>query len=308
MRFLHQAIRDLAWLLWGPPLMSAVPGLDQPSPEQLADLRARSAPLLSAWDDQPLPLQNELYEGWMGYEDTPRLGEYVERLLAFWLARVPGVRLLGGRVPVREGTLTRGDLDLAFVDHAVAWHWEVSAKFYLGVDGDRDPARWIGPNPRDDLAAKLARIVGHQLPLGRSPAAAAALGIAAPLRSAALLRGWLFHPVDRRDGAGPTGAAHDHGRGWWLRFGEGDIPVTQRHARFVLPPRLEWLAPVHRPSDGDVHPLAPRQLANHLDRHFRRSPSAVLVCEVARDDAGWWREVDRGFVVHARWPEIIERD
>ncbi|MBA3848312.1 MAG: DUF1853 family protein [Planctomycetes bacterium] len=307
--FQHQAVRDLAWLIASPPLMAAgVSGLAVPDRTWLSRIARDAEPWLADLDNQPEELQRVLYDGWMGYEGTPRLGHYAEHLLEFWLSHHPGMRLIAARRAVRREGRDLGDLDVVFsYRYGPPIHWELAVKFFLRARDDAAWDAWIGPNPRDRLDRKLERVIGHQLPLGRHSAASAAAGLgSAPMTSEAFLKGWLFHPVDGPVAPSPAGASPDHGRGWWLHHGAHEPPQAARSSRYLLPDRLEWLAPQHRPDDGSLPPLSHRQLLKRLERSFDRHMAAVLVCEVQRDEHGWWREVDRGFVVHPRWPEIIE--
>ncbi|HYE06263.1 MAG TPA: DUF1853 family protein [Planctomycetota bacterium] len=343
--FQHQAVRDLAWLIGSPPLMAAgVPGLAVPDRQWLARIAADAQPWLADLDNQPEELQRVIYDGWMGAAHasrdqrssvgsrgqlarftgasppspraplarravgTPRIGHYAERLLEFWLSHHPGMRLIAARRAVRGEGRDLGDLDVVFsYRYGPPIHWELAVKFFLRARDDAAWDAWIGPNPRDRLDRKLERVIGHQLPLGGGSAASAAAGLGrAPLTSEAFLKGWLFHPVDGPIEPSPAGASPDHGRGWWLHHGEHEPPQAARSSRYLVPERLEWLAPQHRPDDGSLPPLSHRQLLKRLERSFERHMAAVLVCEVQRDQHGWWREIDRGFVVHPRWPEIIE--
>ncbi len=285
-----------------------VPGLAVPDRAWLAQLAVEAEPWLAELDDQPQELQRVLYDGWMGYETTPRLGHYAERLVEFWLARHPGIRLIAARRAVRRDGRDLGDLDVVFAQNdGPPIHWELAVKLFLRARDEAAWDAWIGPNPRDRFDRKLARVIDHQLPLGGKPAASASAGLGdVAMASAAFLKGWLFHPVDEGVAPSPTGASPDHCRGWWLHHGEHEPPQAARSSRYLLPDRLEWLSPQHRPDDGSVPPLSHRQLMKRLERSFDRHMAAVLVCEVQRDEHGWWREIDRGFVVHPVWPEIIE--
>ena len=109
-------------------------------------------------------------------------------------------------------------------------------KFYLAVpDLTLDPKEcFVGPQTRDRLHLKLARLRDHQLPLAGHAAAAVVLADWQPLLSAALIRGRLFYPaskggVDRRALWCPA----DHA-------GE-QLPDADSYA---LLSRREWFAPV----------------------------------------------------------------
>jgi hypothetical protein len=293
----HPLVRDLAWLIVSPLLMApGTPGLPLPPEEALQRSAAEAEPWLAELDRRP-----EELEQWLLRHRSPRLGHHAEALMEFWLRRAPGVRFLGARIPVAEGTRTLGDLDLLFHDERRGRrvHWEMAVKFYLQATPSPAWDAWIGPDPRDHLAQKLARVIDHQLPLGRHPLATH--GASAPVVSEAFLKGWLFYPPGRA-APPPAGAAPLHGQGWWLRHGSADIPTSARASRFLVLPRLAWMPPA-RQARGGPPPLAAGELRQRLDEHFRHGHQAQLIAEVQPDREGWWAEVARGFVVAAAWPD-----
>lgn len=294
----HPLVRDLAWLIAGPPLMApGTPGLALPPADRLRKMAEEARPWLGDLDRRP----DEL-ERWMARHQSPRLGHHAEALMEFWLRRAPGTRFLAGAQTVKDGGRTLGDLDLLFEDdvRGARVHWELAVKFYLRAKPSADWAQWIGPDPRDRLDLKLRRVIDHQLPLGRHPLATH--GASGPVQSEAFLRGWLFTPPGA-GGPAPEGGAAGHGHGWWLRHGERDLPAASRASRFAVLPRLAWMPPA-RLKPGKTPPVSANELAQHLDRHFRDAIDAVLVVEVQRDREGWWAEVARGFVVAPAWPAL----
>jgi hypothetical protein len=120
-----------------------------------------------------------------------------------------------------------------------------------------------------------------------------------PTVSQALILGWLLQPVGST-WPEAAGAAPDHLRGWWLRQGD-EVPRSSRAARFHLIPADGWMRSIALPASAPVLSLG--ELAHALRRHFAQRSSAMLVAEVVRAGDGSWREVARGAVVHAHWPE-----
>lgn len=311
MPFQSAAVRDLAWLIASPPLMApGTPGLAVPPPDWLAEAVAEAGPWLEELDDNPAELQRFLAGTFLAQGPHFRLGRQAERLLAFWLGRRAGCGLVAAGLEVGVDGHVLGELDVVFRDPRRGLvHWEAAVKFYLRSEGSAGWEAFIGPNPRDRLAQKLRRVIDHQLPLGRDPRTRAALAIGdEPLTSEAFLKGWLFYPADgdwMAPGFVPRGVDPGHGRGWWLRHGAGEVPCAARSSRYLLLARPDWLPPAHRPDDAGLRPLAHGELRAALARHFRDQHAARLVAEVRRDEHGWWREIARGFVVHAHWPEVV---
>jgi hypothetical protein len=302
--YTHQSVRDLAWLVGSAPLMAAgTPGLDVPPATWLERLAEQAQPWLAGIDRRP-----EELDGWLARHRHQRLGHHAEALMEFWLRRQPGVRFHQAHLTINEGGRTLGDLDLLFTAERSGpkrLHWELAVKFYLGTAPDGEWTGWIGPDVRDTLAAKLAKVIDHQLPLGRHPLANH--GATQATVSEAFLKGWLFSPLDAagqvRRIPSPRGAHPDHGRGWWRRHGEGPLPRASRAARFIVLPRLAWLSPARQPRRGGLPAWAPGELEAFLTGHFARRIDAVLVAEVQPDRAGWWAETARGFVVAPAWPD-----
>ena len=295
--FHHPLVRDLAWLIAGPPLMApGTPGLALPPADRLKRMVDDARPWLADLDRRPDELEH-----WMGRHHSPRLGHHAEALMEFWLRRAPGIRFITGRQTITESGRTLGDLDLLFEDdvRGTRVHWELAVKFFLCATSSPEWPEWIGPDPRDRLDLKLRRIIDHQLPLGGHPLATH--GASGPVKSEAFLRGWLFTPFGS-SGPAPTGSAPGYGHGWWLRHGERDVPAGSRASRFAVLPRLAWMPPA-RLKPGGAPPISGNELAQHLDRHFRDAIDAVLIAEVQRDREGWWAEIARGFAVHPAWPQ-----
>jgi hypothetical protein len=297
----RQLVRDLSWLISSPPLFSPpMPGLPLADEQLLSTLAAEARPWLEQLDrdDRECVL-------WLQRRRISRLGHHAEALVEFWLGRHPGITLHGARIPVEDGGITRGDLDLLFscARRNQRVHWELAVKFYLGDPPGADHAGWTAPDARDRLGLKLARIASHQLTLGRHPVANH--GASQATVSEALIRGWLFYPAAGPWRSAPGAPAHAHARhhrGWWLRHGEGEPPCSGRASRFLLLPRLEWLSPARRPAGAQAQALSAHELAQALARHFAGHHQALIVAEVQRDHAGWWAECARGVVVAPAWP------
>jgi hypothetical protein len=298
-RLAHPLVRSLAWLIGSPVLLDASDArfagrvVDDAWCE--AALR-RAAPWLLGLDHDPAEL-----EAWIATQHTRRLGRLAEALLAFWLERCGEVQLLARNVPVRDAQRTLGEFD--FILHEAGAqtpvHWESAVKFYLQTPASNGFAGYVGPGDRDVLAAKIDKVFSRQLMLCRTPQGAAVLraqGIEG-VSTSAFIKGWLFY---ERGGASPDapGLSPRHARGWWLRAQPGWERALDADARYVVLPRLQWLAWPWRAQAGEL--LDRDALARAIDACVNEEAGAQLVLEMVPAD-GAWREVSRGFVAPAGW-------
>jgi len=287
----HPHVRALAWLLDSPDLLDpAFPDLDWAG--KLADPTAVT-PAIAHWlaqlDRDPAPLLAAL-----GERPFTRLGLYAEKLMAFFYGAQGRLVAHGLQVRAsRNDTVGEFDFLLETGEEGVE-HIELATKFYL-LEGEA-PSRFdtlIGPNLADSLGAKMRKIVGKQLALADHPAAQAML--TRPVtRARALVKGWLFYPLASSP-APMAGITPDHCRGFWCALAERGRLDPQ--ARWVLLPRLSWLAP-YRVDHG----AALEELGG-----LSEIASPVMVAALGDDGAGGLIETERGFIVPDDWREKASR-
>lgn len=297
--FRDRVVRDLWWAvtslgLAGEDYCALVPQFD---PTTLL-------PSFALLDADPGPL-HQAVAGSLE-RDRLRLGAYFEDLIQFYVMQIAGHRDALSGVVIYDKKRTVGELDLLFRDGASCHHWELAVKFFLHVpELAPDPGDcFVGPQTRDRLHLKLARVRDHQLALAKHAAAAGAVASWQPLRSAALLRGRLFYPASSGWDAGMGGAsvASNHPRGWWCPVDRCEELLPDADS-YVLLTRREWFAPIDAAWDT-VTPWTREQ-----------------VCAWARDAASTWpvgvprsyvvagldldgQESHRGFLVSVGWPGV----
>ncbi|MGJ7551839.1 DUF1853 family protein [Pseudomonas alloputida] len=296
-RLRRPAVRDLAWTLLSPALLSAPPC---PQRHPLAG---------SAWAGDPQRLQNWLHaldaddlplREWLAKITSRRLGLYYEGLWQFALAHAPRVELLASNLAIRAGGRTLGELDILLRDGEGTHHLELAIKLYLGPteDDGRDPAHWLGPGCHDRLGSKLAHLAGHQLPMSadtQSREALAAVGVD-QVQAHLWLGGYLFYPWPGH-AEPPAGANPRHLRGRWVRRRNWAATADERWQPL---PRHAWLAPARaEPDECWTVPQFEAWLAQ-LDEH---APAQLLV-RMEPDDEGAWQEVERVFLVADSWPHL----
>ena len=249
-----QVTSDLLWVVESPPLLvDAVPAGQLP--EGLL-----SAGLGEVFDWKPIR----------------QVGRYFERLVEYWLLEVRGVEMIRKGFQVMEGNRTLGELDFVFRDESgILTHWEVAVKFYLFFEGE-----FVGPNGEDTLSGKVARVSGHQLPLGRS--AFPEIG-----QSGCFFKGCLYyHPGEAGEVDLPGFVNPGHQRGTWLRASELDWFGDGRE--YYLLEKPHWFT---LPVGGDT--LIGQDARDQLALHFKTSNRPVHLMD---------SEGQSVFVVGEDWP------
>ena len=295
-RLRHARVRALAWLLDAPDLLD----VDDPHWQGRIATLGPVTPDVDAWlaalDADPSRLDAAL-----DARTTTRLGLYAEKLMAFYFAAQG--RLLAHGLQVRAARNdTVGEFDFLLDDGAGGVeHIEFATKLYLlhgGKEGDAHPAAlaafdsFVGPNLADSLGRKMRKVFERQLTLGSHPAAQAILP--RPVTVArALIKGWLFYPAGTY--LEMKGIAARHCRGFWCALGEIDLLDSER---FLILPRLEWLAPYRAASAAWL--LDRTRLRAELADHFAQTNAPVLVALV-REGTDGIVEMDRGFIVPDDW-------
>lgn len=282
-------VRALAWLLDAPDLLD----VDDPHWEgriaTLGPMTPATADWLARLDADPAPLDAAL-----GAKMYTRLGLYAEKLMAFYFAEQG--RLVAHGLQVRASRNdTVGEFDFLLDTEGGVEHIEFATKFYL-LQGDSAAGfdTFVGPNLADSLGRKMRKVFDRQLALGSHPAAQGVLP--RPVVAArALVKGWLFYPAGTYAAMGGISAGHC--RGFWCAREDLD---TLAGDRFLILPRLQWLAPFRASSATWM--LDKAQLAAELDDHFAASDAPVLVALV-HEEPGNIVEFDRGFIVPDDWRE-----
>lgn len=292
-------VRALAWLLDSPDL------LDPAAPDWVGRIAApgpvdaATAAWLAALEADPAPLDAAL-----GARHYSRLGLYAEKLMAFYFAQRGELVAHGLQVRAARND-TVGEFDFLLAAEGGLRHIEFATKFYLldSVTSTSDFDLLVGPNLADTLGRKLRKIFEQQLALSRHPAAHGLLEQPVVVAQA-LVKGWLFYP----DGQAPPlpGIGPGHCRGHWHTLSGFGAAVGER---FIVMPRLQWLAPLQVPAhaaEGTVAPTPPAltraDLLPLLAEKFAVDRSPVMVAAV-RQEGDWLVEETRAFVVPDDWPE-----
>ncbi|WP_371866828.1 DUF1853 family protein [Duganella fentianensis] len=290
----HPHVRALAWLLDAPDLLDPAAPQWQGQVATLGPVSAAVADWLAALDRQPAALEAAL-----GQHRQTRLGKYAELLMAFYFAAQGQLHAHGLQVRASRND-TVGEFDFLLNAGDGLQHLEFATKFYLlDAAAASDFSGLIGPNLADTLGAKMRKIFQQQLSLSAHPAAQPLLS--KPVTQAqALAKGWLFYPPQTPAQMSGISSAHCHG--YWLTR---SAAAQLEGERFVLLPRLQWLAPVRLPlaAAGEAAVLDLAELLLALDDQQAQLPAPVMVAHLLPYGESLV-EVRRGFVVPDAWPEL----
>lgn len=129
-----------------------------------------------------------------------RLGKYVERFVSYQLSQQSDIQLIAENIQIQQSKQTLGEIDFLVLQDEQPVHIETVYKFYL-----YDPQFsinelecWIGPNRKDSLVEKLAKLTTKQLPLLHSKACQeylVSLGLTSgKVKQSVLFKAQLFLP------------------------------------------------------------------------------------------------------------------
>ena len=223
---------------------------------------------------------------------TTRVGRYFENLVHFWIACHQGHEVIAHSLPIYEGKRTLGEIDFVFRDdQGELNHWEVACKFYLQNDKDGE---FIGPNSRDTLRNKLARMVEHQLPLGKTQFPEIA-------KQHTLIKGLAFYHWQNTKPLSLGFLNRLHLNGIWMRAHESQNYLTQADGLYRVLKKPHWLAE-ERPDNAAEGPWQGHQTASMVDAHFARDSRPLLLCKLP-SDKDTLPEIARVFIVNNNWPE-----
>ena len=213
--FEHQSVRDLAWALCSPPLISNLSAsCVWPESKWYEQIFEQSLPWLLAVDEDPVQLEKLL-----AAQKDRRLGKYFETLWYFWLCHNPRYQVIEHNLQIIIDGETLGEIDFIVLDKVMKkiMHWEVAVKFYLGVGDTSEMSNWHGPNLRDRLDIKVDHLLHRQSVISRDQRVAQWLkqrGLQVD-SCAVILKGRLYYPW-QQNAASPEKCCADHLRSRWL--------------------------------------------------------------------------------------------
>lgn len=289
--FKTSTVRDLAWAL--NPRFDLVEQLDAYDRFVLTDAALATLPhWLHKLDHQAPTAVADLAD------HKQRLGYYFENLLAFLFDQGPGHpwrllarnhRIYGGATATPSAT-TLGELDFLLQSPSQTIHLEVAVKFYLGFRGS-DTIQWLGPNSRDSLDKKLAKMANRQLALSRHPnfiRDTQNLAVKHAITPAFWVKGLLFHPW--RDPLPLPANVYHNGNQFnvWLHVNQVAAFFAESPLSWYSLNKYEWLT-------GGLREAPELSTYASLGRHFKQNRKPLMLCALENRDR-------RVFVVGDDWP------
>ena len=158
--FRNQAVRDLAWAISTPPIISsAVYPCRWPTSAWYQENYKDTLSWFRELDQDCSSLDSLLAQ-----QKDRRLGKYFETLWFYWLSHHPRYDVLAHNLQIIIDGKTLGEIDFILFDkkNKKTLHWEMAVKFYLGIDDTRQMRNWHGPNLRDRLDLKVNHLLNKQ--------------------------------------------------------------------------------------------------------------------------------------------------
>jgi uncharacterized protein len=299
--FKHQSVRDLAWAINSPPIIT--PSSCEcfwPRGQWFQQVYEESLPWLNNLDQDPTELE-ELLAG----QKDQRMGKYFETLWFYWLTHHSRYQIIESNIQVIIDGETLGEMDLIVFDKTAkkTLHWELAVKFYLGVEDTRDMCNWHGPNLNDHLVHKFNKLSDKQSVLSKHRYITQWLkqqGLVID-ECAVILKGRLYYPMASYQKMtdistdtslrSPAICAPEHLRGVWCTEAEFDALFDESQA-FLPLKNMGWMENISTHSVKNLY--TKDNIFEHLSNKLLRLPLQV---QVINPQYNWGRV----FIVSAEW-------
>jgi len=158
--FKNQSVRDLAWAISAPPIVSSVSDPCHWPASSWYQYIFKDTLLWFNELDQDCSSLDSLLSG----QKDRRLGKHFETLWFYWLSHHPRYEVLAHNLQIIIDGETLGEIDFILFDKKdkQVLHWEMAVKFYLGIGDTRQMCNWYGPNLRDRLDIKVNHLLNKQ--------------------------------------------------------------------------------------------------------------------------------------------------
>ncbi len=297
----QQSVRDLAWAISSPPLMSQISQqCVWPQGSWYQQLYTESLPWIQRLDNDASELDELLAR-----QKDRRLGKYFETLWYFWLCNQSRYDIVENNVQINIDGETLGELDFILFDNKEkkTLHWELAVKFYLGVNDTRKMNSWHGPNLRDRLDIKVEHLMHRQSVIGEDVRVARWLKQHSLVIDSCtvILKGRLYFPwgLKREEGAAanarlPPQCSDELSYGYWFKQRELE-EVFDDDQRFKLLINEGWMEKIPTINTNVLY--SKRNILKALSNDIVRLPLHLQLCEPCYIN-------EKVFLVGDNWPQI----
>ena len=293
-------VRDLAWVIAAPPVFESLPdtSVNFLTYDFFKNEFLRILPGLFELDKSPEKLLSFINNG-----NTRLLGKYFENLIGFWLAEFSRFTLVKSNLQIFQNGRTIGEIDFLIRDeNGQIFHLEAAGKYYLSSKGTSEWRDFYGPNPADNLADKLEKMLNGQITLTSNQNARDVLeqlGIKEQPEPLLLFKGFLFYPYQKTGEVKPAkGVSPHHLKGKWVTIQDIDS-LRKNSIRWVIPERRSWIS--RRFQVPYKKTFSFNTLKAKLETYFSDNIYPVLICAGEEED-GAFDETERYFVVPTNYP------
>ena len=294
----HRSVRDLAWVIGTPSILSQDLSEELPADDFYMKMLNMGLPILATLDKNPKPLDD-----FLARSKSKRLGLRFERFWQFWLHACKGWSVVASDYQMSNSSRTIGAFDLLIQEQEKQGlsHWELAVKFYLNTGAGSRMSDWHGPNKVDRLDKKINRMMEHQLKLSRYPSVKQQLveknwNIK---RTKAIVKGRLFWNSRGNKHQLPNWANPYADRGFWCTATEFESIQQRDQLEWFFLEKDFWLSPVLGDDLKQLKALSDNELMKIPD--LIRQAFHIVGCDLETQ-----KEVKRGFLVPDNWLESIE--
>jgi len=303
--FKHQSVRDLAWAISSPPLVSNLSNACVwPESDWYQRIYKETLPWLNIVDSDPAELDELL-----AAQKDRRLGKYFETLWFYWFKHHQRYEIIENNLQIIIDGETLGEIDFIVFDKILKQtiHWEVATKFYLGVGDTRKMNNWHGPNLRDRLDIKVQHLLQRQSMITKNQRVSLWLkqqGLYIE-QCAVILKGRLYYPWERpeqylnqenilKPRLSPAQCSSQHLYSWWFKQSQFDR-VFDSEQCFKPLINEGWLEKIPTSTEGQFYDK--NEIFKTISNNVIRLPLLVQLCNHCHRS-------DRVFLVDEDWPKI----
>jgi len=274
--FKHRLVRDLAWVISSPPLVSGnINNTHWWSSSDCTSEYQDCLPALIVLDKNPEPLITNINN-----IKAKGLGHRFEALVAYWIKLSPNFDLLDNNIQIIVEGKTFGEIDFIIQDirSKKIIHLEVAVKFYLGSPPYHNAFYWYGTNTKDQLGKKIKHLKEKQTQLATIHKSFLKNRGFEINEKHCLLKGRLFYPlaIDKA----PNGVNSDHLRARWIQH-----KAKPNNALYYPLDKPNWLATLYH---DDIHD-------DLLEPNPKASEWPKCYSQIKKKKSGEYQEISRVF-------------